>query len=52
MKLKREKLHVFDFEQDMKTTSCCIHLNILRGASNDEVNGRSTIRIFFCLFKE
>jgi hypothetical protein len=52
MKRKREKLHLFDFEQYMKTTSCCIDLNISRKASNDEANGKSIIRKTLCLSKE
>jgi hypothetical protein len=52
MKQERDKLHVFDFEQDMKTTSYYIDLSISRRASNDDANGISITRKKLCLSKE
>jgi hypothetical protein len=52
MKREREKLHVFDLEQDMRTAGGCTDLSVERGASDDEADGGSTTRKKLRLSKE
>ncbi len=52
MKREREKLHVFDLEQDMRAAGGCTDLSVSRGASDDEADGGSTTRKKLRLSKE